>query len=171
MLFRSLSMGAAIVFGGALMMRQTADKNAAIRHLALANAATIGLVTLAFFATAGETYQLSSTAAVLHDLDQGHVPIAWIGPYSGQLNFLARLRRPVVELDKAHPEQVAEWIAQHPEGRVVLYSRGELATDPGLAIHRQRYHSGWLSVLPVSAPQLAQYIDRSAEDTQPGLGN
>ena len=53
----------------------------------------------------------------------------------------------------------------------MLYSRGELAMDPGLAIHRQRYHSGWLSVVPVSAPQLAQYIDHSAADNQTSLGN
>jgi len=167
----ALSVGAAIVFGGGMMLRRSDDRHAAIRHLALSNAATIAMVTIAFFASVGETYELTGTAAEVRRLDEQRVPIAWLGAYSGQLNFLARLQEPVTELEPSQPEAIAEWTATHPEGQIIVYSRGELAMDPGFAIHRQPYHSGWLSIVPVGAPQLAQYFDSKSDATEPSLGD
>ena len=51
---------------------------------------------------------------------------AWVGNYHGEVNFLARLEKPVAEVD---PEQLDAWLDAHPGGLAMArYERvGELA--------------------------------------------
>ena len=143
-----------------LFLRAPLDRYAAIRRLALATAATMGLVTIAFYLAIGESYRLEGAARVVRRLDESGSPIAWIGAYAGQLNYLARLRRPITELDAQRTDEIAQWVAAHPSGHVVAFSSYGCDLDIGPELYRQRYRSGWLVIVPANA---AHYAPRTCD--------
>lgn len=138
-----------------LFLRAYHDRFAAVRRLALAMASTIGLVTIAFYLSIGESYRLDAAAAVVRRLDAQDVPLAWIGPYAGQFNFLARLRRPITELNSQSTDDVAAWSAAHPNGQIMAFSSYGCAIDIGPETYRQAYRSGWLVIVPAHAVHYA----------------
>ena len=146
-----------------LFLRVPLDRYAALRRLALATAATMGLVTIAFYLAIGESYRLEGAARVVQRLDETGSPIAWIGPYAGQLNFLARLRRPITELDAQRTDEVAQWVAAHPSGHVVAFSSYGCELHIGPELYRQRYRSGWLVIVPANA---AHYAPRACDEAK-----
>jgi hypothetical protein len=131
-----------------LFLCSASDRHATIRRLALATATTLGLVTIAFYATIGGSYGLDGAASVVRRLEESNIPYAWIGPYAGQFNFLARLRRPVVELDWDRKDEMLSWIAAHPDGQLIAFSSRGRNIHMGPEIYRQRYRSGWLVIVP-----------------------
>ena len=96
----------------------------AINRLPALAALAVGTVIIAHLGlrmAARPYYDLAPTAAALGPIDAQGRPIAWIGEYHGQLNFLARLRRPVAELA---PEQALDWAAAHRDGVLLQIGRG-----------------------------------------------
>jgi 4-amino-4-deoxy-L-arabinose transferase-like glycosyltransferase len=150
-----LATGFATMACALLFLGGSTERFAALRHVALATATTMGLVTIAFYLAIGESYRLDAAARVVRQLDADDVPIAWIGPYAGQFNFLARLRHPITELDSQRTDDVAAWIAAHPDGQVVAFSSYGCDIDIGPATYRQRYRSGWLVIVPANATHYA----------------
>jgi 4-amino-4-deoxy-L-arabinose transferase-like glycosyltransferase len=148
-------------FGLALLyLRPAGDRHVAVRRLAVTTSALLSVLTLAFFGTMGERWQLGRAARVVRELAARDVPIAWIGPYYGQFNFLARLQRPVAVLDPREPEEILGWIASHPDGEVVTTSADGREIDVGHELYRQRYRSGWLVIVPASDTRLSERVSR-----------
>jgi 4-amino-4-deoxy-L-arabinose transferase-like glycosyltransferase len=166
-----IATGAALAAGGVLFLRAGADRYAVIRRMAFANAIAIALLTVAFFSTMGETYQLDRSAAVVRELEDRGVAIAWIGHYDGQFNFLARLDQPLAVFDPRATVQIDEWVAAHPEGRLMTYSRGARESDLGPEFHQQRYRSGWLAVIPASEAHLAARMALRGGSDQDSVSN
>lgn len=88
-------------------------------------------------------YDLRPTGAWLKQLQVRGVPIAHVGLYHGQYQYLGRLTRP---LEVMNPEHLADWFARHPDGRAILYVE---AGDPVLARAEfsQRFRSKALAIV------------------------
>jgi hypothetical protein len=86
-------------------------------------------------------------------------PIANRGVYEGQFHFLARLTRPLAEIDY---HTGAAWARAHPDGVVVEYVAVPEANPSTQALHRQPFR-GEVLELWRAADWLAQcrYCDRS----------
>jgi 4-amino-4-deoxy-L-arabinose transferase-like glycosyltransferase len=138
-----------------LFLRSAPERYSTIRRIAIATATTMGLVTIAFYATIGESYRLDGAASVVRRLDAHDVPLAWIGPYAGQFNFLARLHRPIAELAWQRKDEMLSWIDAHPDGQLIAFSSGGRDIHIGPEIYRQRYRSGWLVIVPARDAEVA----------------
>jgi kynurenine formamidase len=64
------------------------------------------------------------------------LPIAHVGKYIGQFQFLGRLRQP---LEVISPQAITTWANSHPNGRIVVYYRKWHAEDAGHAEFAQAY--------------------------------
>jgi len=83
-------------------------------------------------------------AAVLGRLERGHVPLAHLGKYHAQYNFVGRLRVPIEILD---PPEVAAWVAAHPGGRVLTVERRRQAGEGSAAPEYQvPFRGAWLQI-------------------------
>ncbi|HEX9626264.1 MAG TPA: glycosyltransferase family 39 protein [Acidiferrobacterales bacterium] len=86
-------------------------------------AAVITLSTLALLALGWQfngIYTVAEPAAALARAEAERRPIAHVGPYDGQYQFAGRLTRPIAVIDAA---QIELWMAEHPQGLVVTYTR------------------------------------------------
>lgn len=68
-----------------------------------------------------DAYDVHPVSAHLRAVQQAGQPVAHLGKYHGQYQFIGRLRQPLVVFDAA--SEMLPWLAQHPEGRVVIYTR------------------------------------------------
>lgn len=66
-------------------------------------------------------YQLNALADTVSRIEAKHFPLAVVGPYEGEFQFLGRLYRPIAVLEK---EGVPNWVAGHPDGVLLTYSDG-----------------------------------------------
>lgn len=64
-----------------------------------------------------EQVQLRALAERVRVLGERGVPVAWVGRYQGELNFLARLGWPLAVL---RPEDVRGWVRVHSDGWLVV---------------------------------------------------
>lgn len=63
-----------------------------------------------------QAYDIRPLALHLAEAQRQGVPIAYVGPYHGELHFLGRIERP---FEVIHPGAERHWLARHPEGKVV----------------------------------------------------
>ncbi len=107
-------------------------------------------------------------ARYLAALQDRQVPLAHLGKYHAQYNFVGRLRAPVAILD---PQEVKGWVAAHPEGQVLTVERtryagagpataeGGPATTKGGPDYQAPFRGAWLQAwrgeaLLVARPEL-----------------
>jgi 4-amino-4-deoxy-L-arabinose transferase-like glycosyltransferase len=94
----------------------------------------------------GQIYGVSSTALLVARVqDQGH-PVAYLGKYHGQFQFVGRLERPVEPV--AHPDLDA-WLATHPKGYLVAVFKDPapetIAATEQVESYRSRVLTVWTS--------------------------
>ncbi|HEV2844516.1 MAG TPA: glycosyltransferase family 39 protein [Thermoanaerobaculia bacterium] len=63
-----------------------------------------------------KAYDIRPMALYLAEAQRQGLPIAYVGPYHGELHFLGRLERP---FEVIHPGAERLWLARHPDGKVV----------------------------------------------------
>lgn len=123
--------------------------------LASLSMAMVLLVHLLGMKAAAGTYDLEPLAARLAEFERAGRPVAHVGQYQGQYQFLGRLERPLQVISRA---QARNWLADHPEGRLVAYHGLPFAWKlPGPA-YRQAYRG-----------RAAAIWDRRAALANPGL--
>ena len=66
-------------------------------------------------------YDASGVATLLAKVQGEQRPLAVAGNYSGDFDFAARLEQPMQPLDA---DATAAWLAQHPQGLIVTFTRG-----------------------------------------------
>ncbi|HEY9421508.1 MAG TPA: hypothetical protein VIW92_08845, partial [Thermoanaerobaculia bacterium] len=89
-----------------------------------------------------KAYDIRPLARHLAAAQRQGLPIAYVGPYHGELHFLGRLERP---FETVHPGGERLWLARHPDGKVVQ----ELDMAPygiGAAEFMQPYRTEVLAV-------------------------
>ena len=139
----------------------------AARHAAAVAAATV-FVMLGVYAGFGramlDAYDVQAVSAHLRAVQEGGQPVAHLGKYQGQFQFIGRLREPLVVFES--PAQLGAWLEQHPQGRVVVYTRAQdptqLQPPPEFAQKFKGRHVGvWrASDLRSVSPQWLESQDR-----------
>ncbi len=102
-------------------------------------------------------------ARYLAALQDQKVPLAHLGKYHAQYNFVGRLRAPLAILD---PQEVKGWVAAHPAGQVLTVERTRYAaagsgaaTAEGGPEYQTPFRGAWLQAwrgeaLLVARPEL-----------------
>ncbi len=129
--------------GMLLLLRPWADAADAVMPLAVISVLGTILFTAGFFQAAGPAYDVTPTARFLAKLEAKDVPIAHLGKYHGQYQFLGRLHRP---LDVVQEGGLRAWAASHPKGEVVIYSSDPPPSTGPRPSFLQRYKGGWVAV-------------------------
>lgn len=68
--------------------------------------------------TAAPYYDCRPLANILHKFQEEGLPIAHIGDYDGQYQFLGRLKKPLQVIPR---NGLTDWLKTHPQGRAILY--------------------------------------------------
>jgi hypothetical protein len=106
--------------------------------LAAGSAAICGMALVAFARFSAPAYDVTPAAQRIAEAVARGVPVAVVGDYHGQFQFAGRLREPLPTLEHA---AVAHWLADHPDGRLVVNVRRlPEAPPPDVWLYR----SGWL---------------------------
>ena len=118
-----------------------------VEGFALTSGVAFAVLAVAAVPVLGPAFDLGAVSSTLRSLEAQGVPLANEGKYHGQFHFLGRLQRP---LEVVREDQIPDWLAGHPSGRVVVYFRGESYTGPGRVEYVQPYRGQNLAV--VAAP-------------------
>lgn len=111
--------------------------------LALLGVAMVMAVHLLGMTAAAGAYDLEPLAARLADFERAGRPVAHVGKYHGQYQFLGRLERPLQVISRA---QARKWFADHPEGRLVAYHRLPLNWEVHPPLYRQSYRNQGVAI-------------------------
>lgn len=133
-----LLLGAFVLLPGRGELRRIASASL------LASAAAWALVALALY----PAFDMRPAAQRLAQAEQQGRPIASLGDYGGQFEFMGRMTRPVTELDGKAALQA--WAAANPRGVVIAYPRRISASDLRYAVLVQPYRGIWLALWDVS---------------------
>ena len=126
-----------------------AGKPAAVQVRALAFAmlvgvAVVGAGVIPAFVPYGDP---GPAARHLAALQAAKVPLAHLGKYHAQYNFVGRLRAPIQILE---PPEVKAWAAAHPSGQIVLVERmrhvGHGATGNAGPEYQAPFRGAWVQV-------------------------
>jgi 4-amino-4-deoxy-L-arabinose transferase-like glycosyltransferase len=86
--------------------------------LALALVFTVAAFQAGLSLPVWNAYDLGPISARLKALEDNGTPIAHVGKYHGQFQFLGRLQRPLKVIE---PQDLPAWLTRHPEGRAIVY--------------------------------------------------
>lgn len=140
--------GLAMIAAGSFLFLKAESDAQGIRRIAIASLIVVGLLHLQFTRTAWPRYDLQPAADVLALAEKDRLPIANVGTYEGQYQFLARLQKPIVELNSR--EAAIAWAQAHPDGVIIDYiDRDDASTNrkqPTKAIWRQGFRSDELAL-------------------------
>jgi hypothetical protein len=105
--------------------------------LALAMIASVTISLIGFFDSEGHAFHLNDAAYKLEkEMQAGH-PVAWLGKYDGQFQFLMRLKQPMEIIPYG---KKIFWLRQHPDGRVISIQPENAMLKPGLKLsYEQEY--------------------------------
>jgi len=111
-----------------------------IRSSALSVVLIVGILHFGVFSQARAFYNLRPFASLLKNMETSGRRIAHEGTYYGQFHFPGRLDKPLEVIDKRH---AANWLEDHPEGRVVVYfSTWPRPVAPKLTVEYVRPYMG-----------------------------
>jgi len=116
------------------------------RAVALMAAAGVLLVVVgeaAVLGAAGPAYDLRPLSRVIRHYQAAGRPVANLGTYHGQFQFLGRLEHPIRALA---PGQALAWARAHRNGYLVVYYHGGRPAPPTGAVFAQPYRGDSLAV-------------------------
>ncbi len=99
--------------GSLLMAKTRPSVIARTRHLAAISVALMVIFTLGIVGPARHRYDVSAAAAHVRELMMSKTPVAYVGDYNGEFQFLGRLPRPLTVLN---PHNVLDWAQANPNG-------------------------------------------------------
>ena len=111
--------GAMLILGSLLLMwRMSQNKTLYLQHVALLGLLIISMLYVGVIHTAGDACDVRNISYHLKRLEDQKIPLAHIGKYYGQFNFVGRLLK--------SPEVVSEgelkgWFQSNPQGQVIMY--------------------------------------------------
>lgn len=87
------------------------------------------------FAPARPVYDLQATASTIRGAQDAGRPIAYVGDYHGQYQFVGRLSRPLQEIEH---NRMLEWLDANPSGWVVARHREEHLDTTAKPVYAQQ---------------------------------
>lgn len=109
--------------GLALLGWRTKTPHSAARAIALCLIAVLLGSHLLYREQARPHYDMSPFAGQLAMAEQEGLPIAYLGKYHGDFQFLGRLRQPLLEIDDR--EAFMRWLTEHPQAYAVVTFRSK----------------------------------------------
>lgn len=121
------------------------DPTAASYRTGLIFALAFGVVYAGTMQALTPGYRLTALAQHIAAAQAHGAPVAHVGKYHAQFQFLGRLQRPLTEL---HGEHLPAWTAAHPDGYVIYPCRRW--RPPPSGVYGQPYRNGALRLWPVA---------------------
>ena len=122
--------------GIALLTRPPRTLPGAVHGLLMSSVAAVIIAHVGIIRVAMPAYDLRPISQAIARAQQAGLPIAHVGKYNGQFQFLGRLTQP---LEMIGPETIQSWANSHPDGRIVVYYRKWHAEQAGHAEYAQAY--------------------------------
>lgn len=130
---------------------------AQVPKLAAASIVTLAALHVAYVRPLASAWDVRPLAGAIARLQAQGTPIAHDGAYHGQYQFAGRLAAPLPELDDV--EDARQWLAAHPDGRLIVYFRDAGALRDFDAIATQPFRGRWAAIVPHA--QALRAIDAS----------
>ena len=112
-----------LIFGGFLLfIWKTKDTITFLWKLVIANILLISVLFLGVIYYTGNAYDLREVSQAIKSVEDKNLPIAYLGNYAGQFDFMGRLNNPPQMITTT---QLFNWTKDHPEGRVIIVFDGE----------------------------------------------
>ena len=105
-----------------LFIWRVKDKTSFLWKLVAANILVISILFLGVIYHTGNAYDLREVSRALKAIEEKELPLAYLGNYAGQFDFIGRLNNPPQVLTNA---QLFNWTKEHPEGRIIITFDGE----------------------------------------------
>ncbi|MCX7627521.1 MAG: glycosyltransferase family 39 protein [Methylophilaceae bacterium] len=116
--------GLILAAGVMLLVWRSGSRVAEVWKVALYGVTVVCLVLYVVVFHGSElAYDVRPLAQRLKTLQDGGVPLAHVGEYHGQYQFLGRLRSELEVIDRS---ELAQWFEAHPQGRAIVYFSGAL---------------------------------------------
>ena len=135
-----------LVIAGALFLRVWERASQAVIPLAVAGTGIAVALMGSLFIASRPSFDITPAARFIAHLQQQGAPVANIGNYHDQFQFLGRLTTPLAELSH---DQVAAWKNSHPEGYMVRYAKKLPAKNAAQPVYSQPYRGRWLTIWQV----------------------
>jgi 4-amino-4-deoxy-L-arabinose transferase-like glycosyltransferase len=111
--------GAMLILGSLLLMwRVGHHKTRYLQHVALLGLLIISMLYVGVIHTAGEACDVRHISYHLKRLEDQKIPLAHIGKYYGQFNFVGRL---IKSPEVVSESQLKDWFQSNPQGQVIMY--------------------------------------------------
>lgn len=133
--------GAVLVALGLWLLVPRRDAAVELRRIALITLLGTAAAHALFARTLWHYFDLRPVSNVLGEAQRAGRPLANLGTYEGQYQFLARLTQPIAEL---HTPELVAWTQAHPNGLVATYASRLTPADLRYARLIQPFRSRWL---------------------------
>jgi hypothetical protein len=124
--------------------------------LAILGACLFALGQLYISPAAGRSYDMHPMANAIRQLQDRGIPVANIGKYHAQFQFVGRLEHPLAQVN---PKELTAWLEKNPQGAVVDYVSSKRA--PAGYIFSQPYRGEMVVLL--NADQAKGLTDQSGK--------
>jgi len=140
----SFAWGIAIVVSAVLLVQRSWQKASdAVIPLSLVSGGITVMLMAAVLPVASTVQNVEPTAMQLASWQEEGKPVAHLGKYHGQFQFVGRLKKPLTILNR---DELVSWCDAHPDGYVITYER----TPPGSSDPRpafiQQYRNKWITI-------------------------
>jgi 4-amino-4-deoxy-L-arabinose transferase-like glycosyltransferase len=134
---------AALLLFPALLGIARAGAQTQLRGLAFAMLAGMAVIAAGVMPAIAPYGDPGPTAAHLARLQRDQVPLAHLGKYHAQYNFVGRLERPIAILDQ---HELVPWVAANPLGRVIVVERKRHAGAGPRPEYEAPFRGAWIQV-------------------------
>jgi hypothetical protein len=123
-----------ILAGFFIFIWKTKDTLTFLWKLVMTNILLISVMFLGVIYHTGNAYDLREVSRTIKSIEDKNFPVAYLGNYAGQFDFIGRLDNPPQVITAA---QLFNWTKEHPEGRVIITFNGK----PDFARIKSQYTS------------------------------
>jgi hypothetical protein len=124
-----------LILGGLLIfIWKTKNTLTFLWKLVTANILLISVMFLGVIYHTGNAYDLRDLSRAIKSIEDKNFPVAYLGNYAGQFDFIGRLDNPPQVITTT---QLFNWTKEHPEGRVIITINGK----PDFAKIKSQYTS------------------------------
>jgi 4-amino-4-deoxy-L-arabinose transferase-like glycosyltransferase len=123
-----------ILAGFFIFIWKTKDTLTFLWKLVMTNILLISVMFLGVIYHTGNAYDLREVSRTIKSIEDKNFPVAYLGNYAGQFDFIGRLDNPPQVITTT---QLFNWTKEHPEGRVIITFNGK----PDFAKIKSQYTS------------------------------
>jgi len=135
---------ALISFTVLLLSRSNTSLMARLTTLSFLSMALVVCVHLSLRPALAQRFDLKPASLVIGEWQRAGIPLAFLGTYHGQFNFMGRLQQQIAIVG-LQDHDLEDWLAQNPAGRIILV-RDQVPANT-TAIYSQIYRGQFLIVL------------------------